>query len=341
MIEVPPSHALVMNEVPADQLTPARIRKLFRDKGFIHDLADQCSASLQAFPYVDCLDAPGNEPDAFNIYAAGGLTPFDSYGCENPHCKVAYVDHFARIAGLYGTTITVADKFTWIAPELPADEALTAVSILWRLRPMVEAGIVRYSRPAYSQCSACSRVMKRAKTRIAKLLWQELEETCDVFMFRLGPQARLSFGCPLLYVDDQPYRITVLAPKEVRRHFRPHQVIRGEEASQWLREFAEVVKFDLETIASNLVFDVRMAMITGSVLATSSRLAAAAFRNLDGRNFEIGNDARVGKHSKFEVARICVVDCGPTPGTARAGHEGVTGVQGPLAKKSVFPHVGR
>jgi hypothetical protein len=173
-------------------LSTDQVAHRLKDRGFKRDLEDQCAATLDTYPYVD-LPSAETVNTGVTLYAAGGLSPLSSdMKCVCASCRFYFVDEFARSAGLYADQIVLADEFTWTLGDLTPHSVFIETLVVARLRPLVQAGVVRFSRAAYPRCQACKKHMEAARRRAERALWEELQGSVDVFAFKWGRRT----ACP-------------------------------------------------------------------------------------------------------------------------------------------------
>lgn len=288
--DLPPSIAFILDEFRGNTLDTRKIRKRFDDAGFWNDLADQCGSALGTFDYADFHEAP--RPGKFQVFAAGGLSPLSSAAkCAHPRCRVAYVHHFARTAGLYADRVIVPDEFTWDVLGYSAESAVIQIAVLKTLKPLLDEGVVVFSRPAYGQCSACAQAAKEARRNLTNELWTEFAKSADVFPFRYGRQWRLSFGSPLFFSDGDETRVTIPVPRRLHSRLKPNETVSGREATQRVRDFRTVLRGRIKDYAANLVFEARMGSFCNATVATNAVMGAAGFRFLESRAFDGARNA--------------------------------------------------
>jgi hypothetical protein len=164
-----------------EKITPDRARRLVRDRKFFSELREQALHDLEKFPYVDTLDcAEPLDPNDFILYPSTEINPLRLEGkCSCSPCLVRYTDDFARGVCLYSDVVVLPDTFSQSILRTPPGEwgamdLMAWVSILAKLEPLMRSGVIRFSRWAYSRCSACGEVGKNAAERVASRLLSDV-----------------------------------------------------------------------------------------------------------------------------------------------------------------------
>ena len=158
----------------AEKISPAKAKRLARDKRFFKELQDQVLHDLSHFPYVDTLDC--TEPlDAndFILYSSAEISPLRLEGkCNCSACLAKYVAEFARGSCLYADVVVLTDSFGEGILRTPPgrwtpDGLMRSISVLTKLEPLMRGGVIRFSRWVYSRCTACGQVGKKASEHVA------------------------------------------------------------------------------------------------------------------------------------------------------------------------------
>ena len=127
----------------AEKISPAKAKRLARDKRFCKELQDQVLHDLSHFPYVDTLDC--TEPlDAndFILYSSAEISPLRLEGkCNCSACLAKYVAEFARGSCLYADVVVLTDSFSQGILRTPPgrwtpDRLMRSISVLTKLDPV-------------------------------------------------------------------------------------------------------------------------------------------------------------------------------------------------------------
>jgi hypothetical protein len=154
---IPPAVALLLNEeFSLLERTQAR-RKL---RGMIRELKDQTLAQPESYLFE--RPEPDTNPTRFRVFMDGGLDLFSRAGaCSQLPCRLSYADQIARSVALMADDVWFTDHITERVLSLrrptnaQLDWLLDDVYLLQRLRPLVDAGLVRFRSSMRSLCTSC------------------------------------------------------------------------------------------------------------------------------------------------------------------------------------------
>lgn len=278
---IPPAIALTLEETLRRE--PQDIIKLAKDKGFRRDLSDQGSAS-DSF-YVD-----GSTPveGDFNVYAAGGLSPFStSAKCTELSCRIAHAQAFARSTCLYAQTVIAPDGFSKAVHRLDAYDLVTEIAVLQTLAPLIEAGVIRFAPSASGYCNSCLAAIAGTFTAVEDELWARLSGTFTFQLEDLGGRRReLIVSSDFDQADGTPITHQLKTTREDRRELPLDRWVDGALAARCVARHEEELRANLRAYVSELLFDVGIACPAGAVVGTNYRLGAAVLRVLDRREIE-------------------------------------------------------
>lgn len=151
-----PSHiALLLNE-NFDLGRPDRVVKKLKEMA--GELQDQAQSSQSA----SVADIATNPLDT-TIVLSGGLDLFSGVGaCQAFECRLNYVDEVARSVVLMADKVTLHDYFEefFLSIKRRPTKAdvypiLSDFYVLQRLRPLIEAGLVKFLRTSLPICLSC------------------------------------------------------------------------------------------------------------------------------------------------------------------------------------------
>lgn len=152
---VPPHIAMLLNE--EFDLADGR-RSMRKLKGMLRELKDQ-SQSASSF----ALPIQINEFDGFKAVLSGGLDLFAGQGaCQAVPCRVSYARQISRSIALMADQVVASDTFFDTINSLKSrptiEEAfplLCDLVVLKQVKPLIAAGLLKFSPPFSGLCSNC------------------------------------------------------------------------------------------------------------------------------------------------------------------------------------------
>lgn len=256
---VPPHIALLLNE----EIDLSDFRHATRDlKGMLRDLKNQAK-SLDYRPENDLIDGPRE----FRAVMNGGLDLFSNSGaCQVLACRIGYADQIARSIALMSDKVSMHDYLCERILDLrsrPSNDEikplLADVVVLRRLKPLVEAGILRFSSPFVSTCSSCKQEFEGRVQQLAGRIFQSLGHKISVE--REGAETSIDLGA--IYDPGVIYQLSPVYAKKGDEELGRHFVSRAVRSALW----------DARTASS----------IQGS-LFSNSRAAVAGLLSEDGNH---------------------------------------------------------
>lgn len=259
-----------------------QLLRLVKDKGFRRDLADQSSVSPESY-----VDSGGPLEGDFNIYAAGGLTPFSSSAkCSDIACRLQHAEAFARSTCLYAETVIAPDGFSSRLQQLTASELLIEMAVLGVLEPLIRAGVIRFGPSVAGYCASCKQAITGTFDSVEEELWNQISAT---FEFKLedqgGRRRKLLVASAFDRSDGQPITYYLTVTRDDRRTLPLDTWVRGTDALPVVQRHETHLRHNLRGYVSELLFDVSIATPAGAVIGTNYKLGAAALRVLDRRSF--------------------------------------------------------
>lgn len=152
---IPPHIALLLNE-QFDLGNPAKVvRKL---KSMAGELRDQAQAGHAIYANELIMDH-----EKATVVLSGGLDLFSGIGaCQALQCRLSYVDEVARSVVLMADQVALHDHFESFILSLKRRPVtgdvyplLADFYVLQRLRPLIEAGLVKFLRTNIPVCNSC------------------------------------------------------------------------------------------------------------------------------------------------------------------------------------------
>lgn len=152
---IPPHIALLLNEefdFSDSRLVARKLRSMLRD------LKDQAEPS--SFQPLATL---GENASEFRAVLSGGLDLFSNDGaCQAFACRLSYAEQIARTITLMSDRVTAHDFFFERIHDLrsrPTNAELSRLvsdlSVLHKIRPLIEAGIIKFTSPFLPICRGC------------------------------------------------------------------------------------------------------------------------------------------------------------------------------------------
>lgn len=177
-----PAHiALLLNEdfpLSDPKKTARRLRAMSRD------LRDQATIEPHdAYSQLQKLD----DPSHFRIILSGGLDLLRGSGaCLAPTCRLNYADQVARSVALMGDDVLLHDFFPMQLEDTKSasnEEILRLLSdlyVLRKLKPLVKAGIVRFSPSKVPSCQGCMDTFESRVEEISQRLLPQFRSEMSV-----------------------------------------------------------------------------------------------------------------------------------------------------------------
>ena len=148
MEHIPPVVRVLLAESFEGIHTGPAIRR--RLKPLMRDLKAQAAWSLDNHNYFD--PHAGGGPSRFILRPSGALDPFSPLEvCAGVRCRFNTAEQFARSVGLLADTVVLPDVFTPYFIDTDSLDDLTArrlmrdIVVLERLKPLIEAGVIRFN----------------------------------------------------------------------------------------------------------------------------------------------------------------------------------------------------
>lgn len=153
---VPPA-LILLNEALKDCRSQREGRKIIR--GMLSELRDQS----ESFEYESSLRSSDSHTSGrFEVHLHGALDLLSGAGCQQHKCRAAAANRIARSVGLIADRVWMTDlltekfvRFGRVTNE-KIDRIIHDVSILQRLLPLIQAGVVRFRSPWVATCSSCA-----------------------------------------------------------------------------------------------------------------------------------------------------------------------------------------
>lgn len=277
---IPPAIALSLDEMARRK--PGQIVKLVRDRGFRKDLRDQAHCSPDYY-----VDGSKPLPGDFNLYAAGGLSPFSaSSKCSELACRVAHADAFARSSCLYAETVIAPDGFSKVLEKLQPADLLIEMAVLAQLEPLIRAGVIQFSPSVSGYCVSCLEAITGTFESVEDALWERVQGS---FHFKLedhgGRRRALSVGSSFYRADGKDVLFDLKVTRRDRQELPLERWVRGASAAPCVARHESELRERLRRYVSELMFDVGIGSSAGAVIGTNVKLGAAALRVIDGRSF--------------------------------------------------------
>lgn len=152
----------------------------------------------EAFAYSSIGSDFISIPSEYNFSASMTLSG-SNFPCEDPVHRIARVNELASFSALYADSTTIYNPFDFvyyfINPELSSKgrttkieeikfrhDAIVALSISILFKPLLERGLLKYSRTIFSECTNCSKVrVKTSKELQQSLMKIGLNPTIELF----------------------------------------------------------------------------------------------------------------------------------------------------------------
>lgn len=257
---IPPYIAMLLNE-DFWSLTPIQaVRKL---RGMLRDLKDQVRASDP----IATLPDVGHSASGFSVTLSGALDLFGREGvCPELRCRMQSTTQIARSISLLADRVTLTDYFGEMILGLrrPTNDQLFIlvqdILILHLLRPLIEAGLLRFRSPWIPACQSC---ISFFENRVEALSGQVLEVFRDqIKVVRHGEIVEVDTG-PMF---DPPVFYTA----------------RGAAAT---KEDEAIVQSLVHKCIRSSMWDARDAGFTHGAVFSNSRIGLAGILAEEGRMF--------------------------------------------------------
>ena len=157
---LPPTHAFLLDEPSLKGKKGVPIERLVADTGFRRALRNAADESFSAFPYPDAVQH--DNPTELVLAPTGSLDPFYTrFACTELPCLTDRTTRLARLMALYSDHAIVPDSITEVVTSLDLrrrstrERLVQKLEILKTLRPLVDAGILRFGMPHAVFCPKC------------------------------------------------------------------------------------------------------------------------------------------------------------------------------------------
>jgi hypothetical protein len=255
-----PAHiALLLNEDIDLSDYPSAARKL---KGMLRDLKDQSNSTAE---HEGSQEEPASRE--FKAVLSGGLDLFHGIGaCQGIHCRLGYADQISRSIALMADRVTANDYFHHQIRSLKSRSKLADfvplvedVAVLKRIKPLIEAGIFKFSSPSTRYCKSC---MESFEERIEILTDQTLSSFKDqISVERSGNLLALNLGS----IYNPPI------------HVRINPIYAAEKSER------EIARGVVKDAVRSAFFDAQTASCVGGSIFTNSNAGISALLSEDGR----------------------------------------------------------
>jgi hypothetical protein len=157
--------------------------------------------------------------------------------------------------------------------KISAFEALwwaTTADVLHVLRPLLDAGIIRFAPPVHPYCKQCAATQKSVVRSVAKGLIAEMRSDLNVKTVRYFSERLIQFSSPQFIVINESPRIY-------------QWPIRKRSGRLTAQDIETAFEEFVESEVTDTLFEASAAIGCGGVLVNNSRLSAATLRLLDGK----------------------------------------------------------
>lgn len=254
-----PGHiALLLNEkLPLEE--PKKTLKHI--KSMRKDLEDQVLASINS---ADEPFYPAKKPTDFRIILGAGLDLLSGDGaCAEPPCRIRYVDQVSRSIGIMGDEVFLHDFLgeslmdLRTLTDIETHKLLSDIYVLRRLKPLIKAGIIKFTSPFLATCSSCMGEFNNQVDDIAKKLF-------ETFSGELSVERKSG----RLAVDTGPM-------------YQPSVVIRYE-GSPPEESDEELILQAISRCVRSTLWEAREAAAYGGALFSNSRIGLSGMHLADG-----------------------------------------------------------
>ena len=168
--------------------TPKEISKFCEDV----KIEEVLETSMEAFIITQKARNKAIPGSLFNFSASCTLSG-GNYPCEAISCRINHIAELAKFSSIYSDSTTIYNPFDFvyfafnssskqqITPHTIRLEALNAFSITLEFKPLVERGLINFSKTIYVICTKC----KKKKDKIINSIIDELEKIAEKTLFPL------------------------------------------------------------------------------------------------------------------------------------------------------------
>lgn len=257
--DIPPAIQLLVNEV-TQCATWADARKRVRA------ILPELKAQARSFEFPTASDmASARDPRKLDIHLHGALDLISGDGCGAFDCRINAADRIARSVGLLADRIwltdTISDRLVYFrrATNENIDNLIEDAAIIFRLGPLINAGLVKFRSPFYAICDRCSQKLIGEVSSLARTLSKKFKSDFKLERMENGGYLAHTGKC-----FDPPLIMTNPYATELPR----------------LREFLEP---RIERELRSILYVAREASLTGGSIVSNSRLGLAGLLEQDGR----------------------------------------------------------
>ncbi|MBC3917474.1 hypothetical protein H8L32_08320 [Undibacterium sp. CY18W] len=257
--DTPPALQLLVNEI-AQCATWADARKRVRT------ILPELKSQARSFDFPDSTEIIGaRDPKKLDIHLHGALDIISGDGCSTFACRLQAVDRIARSVGLLADRIWLTDTISnrlvdfGRATNEKVDSLIEDASIISKLSPLINIGLVKFRSPFYAICDCCSDKLIGDISSLASTLSKKFKADYKLEAREQGGYFLHTGKCfepPLMLTN--PY---ATQPLRLRQLLEP------------------LIKQELRSI----LYVAREASLTGGSIVSNSRLGLAGLLEQDGR----------------------------------------------------------
>jgi len=237
------------------------------------ELRRQAEWTVENYCYPDS-EAHTKKND-FLLRVSGGLDPFSTTEiCAEIGCRVAALDQFGRTVGLFADEIVIPDIFTLQCLRLKkssgehAHSLIQDLILLNRLRPLIEAGVIRFGT---GHVQYCQTHYEKAYDQIKSAAAEIIDAVQSELSFRRNGDY-ISVFTGTLYEPEVVW-LSLIPPKHRKKRTR----------HIGLAAFRHSVERQLAATMR----DLRSAERLSAVLASNSRIGMLAVKSLESHTPDI------------------------------------------------------
>lgn len=171
MMELPPVIRIAIDEELSTSDSPKALKETILGNGLFNELRRQAEWSLNEHDYVDAAkrlrSLRRSNTAEFGVVASATLNPFSPAGkCFASGCMDQASEAFIKTVGLYTETAVIPDPLTtFFTSDSLDDEGFEVLfrhlKILENIRPLFEAGVLRFATPIHRYCIDCNEQVQR------------------------------------------------------------------------------------------------------------------------------------------------------------------------------------
>lgn len=216
--ELPPAIDLLIRELSQHTTDSESFKKRFSQ--ILPELRRTAEWSQDNYPYITDATSSIN---GFTITPSLGLDPLSLHGkCAAPKCRLLKAKQIARTVGIYADVAIIPDRITSSLLYTKRANAQYLqwlsinVSVLNELRPLLEGGVFRFSKPSLQLCN----------THFRKFT-SEVDEITQAVLENIAPNLTFSVEDNFLWVAEHELHP---APLNFGRKLTPSekkQLVRG------------------------------------------------------------------------------------------------------------------